>query len=100
MDQEADREKCTRVREMFDEIEWNCEVLKNYADVNMGCRERIPSGLDWVFEQVEEAIILEDDCVPHPSFFRFAEELLCTFRYDDRVMLISGMNPPKDLEIR
>ncbi|HSP63875.1 MAG TPA: hypothetical protein VLQ90_12890, partial [Pyrinomonadaceae bacterium] len=50
------------------------------------------SGIDWVFEQVEEAIILEDDCLPHPSFFRFCEELLERYRDDERVAAIGGSN--------
>jgi hypothetical protein len=48
--------------------------------------------LDWVFEQVEEAIILEDDCLPHPTFFRFCQELLLKYREDQRVGMISGDN--------
>jgi hypothetical protein len=53
---------------------------------------RVSSGLDWVFEQVPEAIILEDDCLPHPTFFRFCQELLERYRDDERVGMISGDN--------
>ena len=60
--------------------------------MNLGCRKRISSGLDWVFEQVEETIVLEDDCLPDPSFFRFCEELLEVYRDDERVGIISGDN--------
>ena len=70
----------------------DCEVLKNYADSNLGPKRRFSSGLDWVFNQVEEAIILEDDCLPHPSFFRFCEELLERYRHDERVAVIYGTN--------
>ena len=73
-------------------MDWSCEVSTNFSDVNLGCRARVSSGLDWVFSAVEEAIILEDDCLPHPSFFRFCEELLGKYRDDHRVMLISGDN--------
>lgn len=66
-------------------------MLKNYADVNLGCRRRVSSGIDWVFDTVEEAII-EDDCLPDPTFFRFAEELLDRYRDDRRIMSISGQN--------
>ena len=59
---------------------------------NLGCKARVSSGLDWVFEQVPEAIILEDDCLPHPTFFRFCEELLAHYRDDQRVGMISGDN--------
>jgi hypothetical protein len=73
-------------------VNWDCEVLKNYSDVNLGCKRRVSSGLDWVFDTVEEAIILEDDCLPHPTFFRFCEEMLEKYRDDERIAMISGDN--------
>ena len=85
-------EKCFAVRSIIEQVDWACEVKKNYSGANLGCRRRVSSGLDWVFEQVEEAIILEDDCLPHPSFFRFCEELLDYYRHDQRIAQISGCN--------
>ena len=87
-----DREKCSEARAIIGRIDWDCEVLTNYSPANMGCRARISTGLEWVFTNVEEAIILEDDCVPHPTFFRFCKELLTRYRDDQRVMMISGDN--------
>lgn len=83
---------CQQTRAVTEQIDWNCEVLRNYSDVNLGCRERVSSGLNWAFEQVEEAIILEDDCLPHQSFFRYCQELLAYYRDDERMMAISGSN--------
>jgi hypothetical protein len=73
-------------------VDWPCEVLHNFSDSNLGCRRRVSSGLDWVFEQVSEAIILEDDCVPHPTFFRYCEDLLARYRDDERIGMICGDN--------
>ncbi len=87
-----DEAKCQTARSIVEQIDWPCEIFKNYSDVNMGCRERVSSGLDWVFSNVEEAIILEDDCLPDLTFFRFCEELLAKYRFDARVMMISGDN--------
>lgn len=87
-----DLEKCTAVRAIIDTVDWDCEVLTNYSDINLGCKNRVSSGLDWVFEQVEEAIILEDDCLPEPSFFPFCEELLERYRHNEQIMAISGDN--------
>jgi hypothetical protein len=84
--------KCEATRAIIDRVDWDCEVLKNYSDVNLGCGKRVASGLDWVFSHVEEAIILEDDCVVHPSFFAFCEELLEKYRYDKRIASISAQN--------
>jgi hypothetical protein len=67
-------------------------VQQEFSDTNLGCRRRVATGIDWIFQQVEEAIILEDDCLPHPSFFRFCQELLERYRDDRRVGMISGDN--------
>jgi hypothetical protein len=91
-DRPEDAEKCAAARKIVERVNWDCEVLKNYSDVNIGCASRPPTGISWVFEQVEEAIILEDDCVPHPTFFRFCQELLENYRDDPQVMMIGGFN--------
>ncbi|MCP2500538.1 MAG: glycosyltransferase family 2 protein [Deltaproteobacteria bacterium] len=91
-DKPGEAERCDAVRRIIDWVDWPCEVLKNYSDTNLGCKNRVSSGLDWVFETVEEAIILEDDCLPHPTFFRFCEELLDRYRDDERVAQIGGAN--------
>ncbi|AFZ36681.1 methyltransferase FkbM [Stanieria cyanosphaera PCC 7437] len=91
-DRPGEVEKCHAARKIIDRVDWDCQVLTNYSEVNLGCKVRVSSGLDWVFNQVEEAIILEDDCLPHPTFFRFCEELLDYYRDDRRIMVISGDN--------
>lgn len=91
-DRPGEAAKCAAARAIVDRVDWECELLKNYSDVNLGCGRRPATGISWVFEQVEEAIILEDDCIPHPSFFRFCEELLEKYRDDERVMHIAGNN--------
>jgi hypothetical protein len=88
----ADETACREVRALVDRADWSCRVRTNYADANLGCRDRLASGIDWVFDEVPEAILLEDDTLPDPTFFRFADELLGRYREDDRVMCISGDN--------
>jgi hypothetical protein len=85
-------ERCQQSRQIIKQVDWDCQVLTNYADTNLGCRKRVSSGINWVFEHVEEAIILEDDCLPHPSFFRYCQELLDYYREDKRIWCISGNN--------
>ena len=72
----GEADACAATRAIIDRVDWECRVMTQYASANMGCRRRVSSGLDWVFDTVEQAIILEDDCLPDPSFFRFCEELL------------------------
>lgn len=85
-------EKCAATRAIIEQVDWNCQVFKNYSDINLGCKKRVSSGLDWVFERVEEAIILEDDCVPDLTFFYFCQELLERYQDETQVMQILGEN--------
>ncbi len=89
---EGEDERCARARAATEVVDWPCEVTRDYTDANLGCKRRVSSGISWVFDEVEEAILLEDDCLPHPSFFPFCEELLDRYRDDERVMHISGDN--------
>lgn len=87
-----DYQKCKEVRKIIENVDWDCQILKNYSEINMGLKKRFSSGLDWVFSNVEKAIILEDDCLPDPSFFQFCEEMLDLYEYDKRVFSITGHN--------
>ncbi|MGV0107905.1 glycosyltransferase family 2 protein [Nostoc sp. DSM 114160] len=91
-DREGEAEKCEATRAVIERVDWNCEVIKNYSDINLGCAKRVSSGLSWVFNNVEETIILEDDCIPHRTFFRFSQELLEKYRNDTRIATISAQN--------
>jgi hypothetical protein len=73
-------------------VDWNCIVKTEFSSVNLGCKMRIVSGLNWVFQYVESAIILEDDCVPCEAFFWYCDALLKKYRNDKRVYTISGSN--------
>ena len=74
------------------EIDWPCQIQRLYSDVNQGCSVGPIRAITWFFDHVEEGIILEDDCVPHPDFFSFCTTLLKRYRYDTRVWCISGNN--------
>jgi len=87
---DADARGCEQARAVVDEVDWDCEVVRDFADENLGLKRRIPSGLDRVFSEAEEAIVLEDDCLPHPSFFLYCEELLERYRDDERIVHIAG----------
>ncbi|PSR17467.1 hemolytic protein HlpA-like protein [filamentous cyanobacterium CCP3] len=89
---EEEVQLCQHARAVTENIDWDCEILRNYSSTNVGCRNRVSSGISWAFEHVEEAIILEDDCLPHPSFFCYCETLLEYYRHDTRIMVVSGNN--------
>jgi hypothetical protein len=91
-DRLGEADKCAQTRAIINNVDWDCEVITNYSPINLGCKKRVASGLDWIFEQVEEAIILEDDCLPEHSFFRFCDEMLERYRLNERVGMVSGGN--------
>jgi hypothetical protein len=88
---DAERVLCEETRAVIDtNVDWPCDVQKNYSDTNLGCGQRPATGITWLFERVEQAIILEDDCIPDRSFFYFAQELLAKYANDERVLHIAG----------
>jgi hypothetical protein len=91
-DRAGEAEACRQVRDIVDRVDWPCEVYKDFSQLNLGCGQRMISGLNWVFSLVEEAIILEDDCLPDLSFFTFCQELLEKYRGNERVAYICGDN--------
>lgn len=92
-DRPQEMEKCAAVRCFIESnIDWPCKLMKHYSERNLGCDINISKGLTWVFENVEQAIILEDDCVPDISFFFFCEELLTRYADDERVMAVTAFN--------
>jgi hypothetical protein len=87
-----DAELVKECRSLISEIDWECEVSVLEQATNVGCQKNIVSGLNWVFSQVQEAIILEDDCVPSQEFFFYCSNLLAKYRDNTDVGCISGAN--------
>ncbi|WML55180.1 hypothetical protein RCG17_11665 [Neobacillus sp. PS3-12] len=73
-------------------INWDCKVIKNYAEKNCGVYDRIGLGAKWVFSMEPVAIFLEDDNLPELSFFYFCKELLEKYKDDNRILWICGTN--------
>jgi len=87
-----DARLCGLTRKLIDEVKWPCDIRKNSTDKNLGCGIRVYSAIEWAMEQFEELIILEDDCIASPSFFGYCQGMLEYYRYDERVMHVSGNN--------
>ena len=91
-DRAGEAEKVAKVREISTAVDWSCEVRTLFRKENFGCKYAVSGGITWFFEQEEQGIILEDDCLPHPDFFCFCDELLELYAYDERVSVITGNN--------
>ena len=79
-------------RNIAEDVDWDCDVIRVYSDTNLGLRQRVVSGLDRVFAGVERAIILEDDCLANDSFFAFCEQMLDRYSDNEMVGTVSGNN--------
>lgn len=92
-DKRKEKEAVEIIRKyLLDKIDWNCKVKTLFRNKNLGCKKAVSSAIDWFFENVEQGIVLEDDCFPSPDFFKFCEEMLEKYRDDERIMHISGNN--------
>lgn len=88
-----DIDRVKSVQHIIDEdINWECEVHKLYESENLGCGEGPYRAITWFFSNVEQGIILEDDCVPHPDFFMYCQILLEKYKNDERICHIGGNN--------
>jgi hypothetical protein len=93
LDREGETARCQQVRDIATAVDWDCEVKTLFREENLGCGKAVSEGITWFFENVEEGIILEDDCLPQLSFFLFCDALLEFYRDSDEVFHIGGTNP-------
>lgn len=87
-----DQDQCDQARRIATAVDWDCRLQTLFRDRNLGCGPAVSSAISWFFDGVEEGIVLEDDCVPSASFYRFCAALLDYYRDQPRVMHISGDN--------
>lgn len=88
---------CLQTRDVVATIDWPCEVFHLYRNDNLGCKIAVSSAISWFFDHVESGIILEDDCLPDPSFFTYCAELLNHYKDHSEIAMIGGSQciPPR-----
>lgn len=79
-------------RKVVEEIDWECDVHRNYQEKNLGCMTAGFTSHRWAFSLADKCIVLEDDVVPTMSFFQFCKEMLDRYENDERITMISGYN--------
>jgi len=89
----SDREAVLQNRGLLRLVDWDCEVKVLFHENNQGCKYAVSKAISWFFSHVNYGIILEDDCLPVVSFFKFCESLLKHYEHDKSVGIISGQNP-------
>jgi len=90
LEKEGEAEKCKLTRDIIRQIDWDCQLVTLFREVNLGCGRAVSEAITWFFDNVEMGIILEDDCLPSESFFIFMDKMLKKYQNDTRVMQING----------
>jgi acetyltransferase-like isoleucine patch superfamily enzyme len=86
----SDIANCNLVKNIVSNIDWDCDIKTLYSEENLGCGLAVSYAINWFFENVDQGIILEDDCVPNSDFFTFCNEMLNYYKEELSVMHISG----------
>lgn len=89
---EGEKALCILAREIATSVDWGCKLITLFRDKNLGCGRAVSEAISWFFDNEEQGIILEDDCLPDSSFFPFCEELLEKYKDNQQIFLISGFN--------
>lgn len=92
IENKLDFEKNLKCKKIVENIDWDCKIEKIYSEVNLGCKKRIITGLNYVFKKEEQVIILEDDCIPVDQFFKFCDWGLEKYKENKNIGIISGSN--------
>ncbi len=85
-----DVELVAKTREIVSQVDWQCEVSTNFSAQNLGCRQRMATGISWAFDLEQQLIVLEDDCLPDDRFFDYCQSMLEAYENDPRVGMICG----------
>lgn len=73
-------------------IDWDCEVKTLFQSVNLGCGIGVFTAINWLFDNENCGVIIEDDCICNDSFFKFMEEMLQRYENDHRIGMVAGSN--------
>ena len=94
----GEAERVDQVRKIAIDVDWPCQVKTLFRDKNLGCKKAVSSGIDWFFENEEQGIILEDDCLPSQSFFWYCQDLLNFYKDNQEISVITGTNITTDID--
>lgn len=89
---DCDISDVVRAREIQHLVDWECQVVTIYSDINLGCKKRVITGISEVFMHEDKLIVIEDDCVPTEQFFQFMDWGLSYFEFSQYVAVVSGSN--------
>jgi hypothetical protein len=93
----TDSDAVDSCRTLIHRFDWATDVHTRFLETNLGCGLAVSSAIQWFLAHEERGIILEDDVIPHPTFYDFCASMLDRYADDDRVLSINGHNlvPPR-----
>lgn len=89
---DAEQAAVVEVRRLVETTDFPVPVSLRFAEQNLGAGGHVKSAVDWLFEREERGIVLEDDCIPSPSFFPYATTALDRHA-DTDVSTVAGFSP-------
>ncbi len=92
VNKDGESELCNEVIQITKNVDWECETNYLIREKNLGCKYGVSGAISWALEKEDRVIVIEDDIIPTPSFFYYADELLEKFKDNDRIAMISGNN--------
>ena len=94
---EEHRKEWQKVNNLIKKVDWcDCEVI--VAGENKGLSDSIIYGINYVFQDYDAVIVLEDDCVPQPCFMTFMYQSLEKYACAEDVYTINGYTYPIEVE--
>ena len=91
-EKEGEVERNNEIRSYINEIDWDCDLHIFFREECVNVYDSLRGAIDWLFDNEERGIILEEDCVPTKAFFSFVDQMIEKFKEDKRVWCISGDN--------
>ena len=91
-EKEGEVERNNEIRSYINEIDWDCDLHIFFREECVNVYDSLRGAIDWLFDNEERGIILEEDCVPTKAFFSFVDQMIEKFKEDNRVWCISGDN--------
>ena len=92
VEKEGEIARNEEIRSYIKEIDWDCDLHTWFRDECVNVYDSLKGAIDWLFNNEEQGIVLEEDCVPTLGFFSYADQLIIKFKDDRRVWFISGDN--------
>ncbi len=80
------------IKQYIKELKFFSQVSILERDENLGCKIAVSNAINWFFENEEFGIILEEDLLPSQNFFLFCDYALEKYKYEEKIMMISGTN--------